>query len=303
MATYSIKDLEQLSGIKAHTLRIWEQRYNFINPKRTDTNIRYYDDNDLKLVLNISLLKDNGHKISKISKMQYKELRDEVVKITDKKLSYPEQIHELTLAMIECDEDRFEKILNTNFLQHGFEGTMLHILSPFLVKIGILWQTGTIAPSQEHFVSNLIRQKIIVALDGQAVFGTDFNKKFLLFLPDGEMHELTLLFSSYIIKSRKNKVIYLGQCMPLNEVESVYRQHKPDYLFTIMTCHPTKNEVQGYIDQLLQKFPESHLLITGRQVIGQEIIINNKVTIMNKLQDLIDFVEEKQDIEEEMISL
>jgi DNA-binding transcriptional MerR regulator len=303
VATYSIKDLEQLSGIKAHTLRIWEQRYNFIKPKRTDTNIRYYDDNDLKLVLNISLLKDNGHKISKISQMPYKELRDEVVKITDKKLTYPEQIHELTLAMIECDEDRFEKVLNTNFLQHGFEDTTLHIITPFLVKIGILWQTGTITPSQEHFVSNLIRQKIIVALEGQAVFGTDFNKKFLLFLPDGEMHELSLLFSSYIIKSRKNKVIYLGQCMPLAEVECIYNQHKPDFLLTVMTCQPAKNKVQGYIDQLLKRFPESHILISGRQIIGQDVKPNDRITIFNKLHDLIDFVEQEQDIEEEMISL
>ena len=303
MATYSIKDLEQLSGIKAHTLRIWEQRYSFIKPKRTQTNIRYYDDSDLKLILNISLLKDNGHKISKISQMPYKELRDAVVKITDTKLTSPEQIHELTLAMIECDEDRFEKVLNTNILQHGFEDTIIHIIIPFMIKIGILWQTGTITPSQEHFVSNLIRQKIIVALDGQAVFGTDFNKKFLLFLPDGEMHELTLLFSSFIIKSRKNKIIYLGQSIPLDEVQSIYNQHKPDYLLTVMTCHPAKNKVGDYINELQKRFPESHILISGRQIIGQDLITKDRITIFNKLQELIDLVEEDQDIEEEMISL
>ena len=121
MCVYSIKDLEHLSGIKAHTLRIWEQRYNFINPKRTKTNIRYYDDQDLKLVLNISLLKDNGFKISKISKMSEEDMSREVMKITEKKLSYTEQIHALTISMVELNERRFEKIMATNILQLGFE--------------------------------------------------------------------------------------------------------------------------------------------------------------------------------------
>lgn len=144
MSNYSIKDLEQLSGIKAHTLRIWEQRYNIINPKRTDTNIRTYDDKDLKLVLNISLLKDHNYKISEIAKLSLEQLSKEVLTISDKQLNYPDQIHALTIAMIDIDEERFEKIMSTNILQFGFENMMINIIYPFLSRIGTLWITGSI---------------------------------------------------------------------------------------------------------------------------------------------------------------
>ncbi|MDX5478997.1 MAG: MerR family transcriptional regulator, partial [Cyclobacteriaceae bacterium] len=167
MSTYSIKDLEQLSGIKAHTLRIWEQRYSLLSPKRTDTNIRYYDDEDLKLILNVALLNDNGIKISKIASMSSEEMREQVVKMTEKSLTHDDQIHALTICMIEMDEERFDKVLSTNILKIGFEQTMMNIIYPFMSKIGVLWQTGAINPAQEHFISNLVRQKLIVAIDGQ----------------------------------------------------------------------------------------------------------------------------------------
>jgi DNA-binding transcriptional MerR regulator len=280
---YSIKDLEQLSGIKAHTLRIWEQRYDFIKPKRTVTNIRYYDDQDLKLILNVSLLKDNGHKISKISKMPFEQMQKEILQLTEKRLGYPEQIHALTLAMIDHDEERFEKIMSTVILQLGFEDTMIKVIYPFLMKIGILWQTGSISPSQEHFISNLIRQKVIVAIDGLFVPSSQYNKKYLLFLPE-------LLFSAYLIKSRKNKVIYLGQNTPFNDLINVYNTMKPDYLLTIMTSYPHIHEVQGYVDKLSEIFHNQTILISGRQVIGQDILIRKNIMVLNKLEDLRNFI-------------
>lgn len=295
MSSYSIKDLEQLSGIKAHTLRIWEQRYDFIKPKRTDTNIRYYDDSDLKLILNVSLLKENGHKISKISQMQYNDMQNEVIKLTEKKLSYPEQIHSLTLAMIDHDEERFEKIMSTIILQLGFQMTMIKVIYPFLIKIGILWQTGAITPSQEHFISNLIRQKIIVAIDGLFVPATEYKKKYLLFLPEEEMHELSLLFSSYIIKSRKNKVIYIGQSTPFDDVIKIYNQLKPDYLLTVLTTHPQPCEVQPYLNKLSQTFHNSKILVSGRQLLGEELETGKNMILLNKLEDLVDFVEENNE--------
>ncbi len=295
MSSYSIKDLEQLSGIKAHTLRIWEQRYDFIKPKRTDTNIRYYDDSDLKLILNVSLLKENGHKISKISQMQYNDMQNEVIKLTEKKLSYPEQIHSLTLAMIDHDEERFEKIMSSIILQLGFQMTMIKVIYPFLIKIGILWQTGAITPSQEHFISNLIRQKIIVAIDGLFVPATEYKKKYLLFLPEEEMHELSLLFSSYIIKSRKNKVIYIGQSTPFDDVIKIYNQLKPDYLLTVLTTHPQPCEVQPYLNKLSQTFHNSKILISGRQILGEDLETGKNMILLNKLEDLVDFVEENNE--------
>jgi MerR family transcriptional regulator, light-induced transcriptional regulator len=288
MSDYSIKDLEQLSGIKAHTLRIWEQRYNIINPKRTDTNIRTYDDQDLKLVLNIALLKENDYKISEIAKMSIDEINSEVMAISDKKLSYPDQIHALTIAMIDLDEDRFEKIMGTNILQSGFENTMINIIYPFLSRIGTLWVTGSIGPAQEHFMSNLIRQKVIVAIDGQMVRPNEASKSFVLYCPEGEMHEIGLLFATYILKSRNNKVIYLGQSLPFNELEFAYRIHKPDYIYAAITSSPGQDEIQSYVDKLGDTFSDSKILLTGYQVVGQDIRCKPNVRVVNHARDLMD---------------
>lgn len=286
MSSYSIRDLEQLSGIKAHTIRIWEQRYNIIQPKRTDTNIRLYDDQDLKLVLNISLLKDHGYKISEISKLSMEEINKEVLAISDQKLSYPDQIHALTIAMIDLDEERFEKIISTNFLQNGFENTMLNIIYPFLNRIGTLWITGSIGPAQEHFMTNLIRQKIIVAIDGQVIKHRPDVKRFMLYLPEGELHEISLLFTSYIIRSHNHRVIYLGQTLPFNELVFAHNVHKPDYIFTTITSVPAHDEVQPYVTRLCQQFPDTHILLTGYQVVGQDIETLDNCTVVNKIEDL-----------------
>jgi len=292
MSTYSIKDLEQLSGIKAHTLRIWEQRYDILSPDRTDTNIRTYDDNDLKLVLNIALLKDHGYKISEISKMLPDELSKEVLLISDKQLNYPDQIHALTISMLDLDEERFEKIVSTNSLQFGFENMMINIIYPFLSRIGTLWITGSIGPAQEHFISNLIRQKLIVAIDGQLPSLRPGSKKYLLYLPEGEMHEISLLFANYIIRSRQNKVIYLGQSLPFSELGFAHGMHKPDYIFTVITSVPGQNEIQRYVYKLAKEFPDSKILMTGYQVVGQDIDCPDNVEIITHIKYLMDIASE-----------
>lgn len=287
MSNYSIRDLEQLSGIKAHTLRIWEQRYNIIEPKRTDTNIRLYDDQDLKLVLNISLLKEHGYKISEISKLSLDEMNSEVLAIADRKLNYPDQIHALTLSMIDLDEDRFEKIVSTNFLQFGFENTMINIIYPFLSRIGTLWTTGSIGSAQEHFITHLIRQKIIVAIDGQVVKYRPDSKCFMLYLPEGELHEISLLFASYLIRARHHRVVYLGQTLPFHELTFAYDVHKPDCIFTCITSSPASDEIQNYVTRLCQQFPQCQVLLTGYQVVGQDIQTEANGTIINKIDDLL----------------
>jgi DNA-binding transcriptional MerR regulator len=292
MSTYSIKDLEQLSGIKAHTLRIWEQRYDILSPDRTDTNIRTYNDNDLKLVLNIALLKDHGYKISEISKMSDDELSKEVLVISDKQLNYPDQIHALTISMLDLDEERFEKIISTNTLQFGFENMMINIIYPFLSRIGTLWITGSISPAQEHFISNLIRQKLIVAIDGQLPSLRPGAKKYLLYLPEGEMHEISLLFANYIIRSRQNKVIYLGQSLPFSELGFAHGMQKPDYIFTVITSVPGQTEIQRYVYKLAKEFPDSKILMTGYQVIGQDIDCPDNVEIITQIKYLMDIASE-----------
>jgi MerR family transcriptional regulator, light-induced transcriptional regulator len=288
MSSYSIKDLEHLSGIKAHTIRIWEQRYNIINPKRTDTNIRLYDDRDLKLVLNISLLKDHGYKISEIAKLTLEQLSQEVMALSDKQLNYPDQIHALTIAMIDMDEERFEKIMSTNILQFGFENTMINIIYPFLSRIGTLWLTGSIGPAQEHFITNLIRQKMIVAIDGQVVKNKPSSKKYVLFTPEGELHEIAVLFANYIIRARDNKVVYLGQSLPFDELKFVADIHKPDYMFTSITTTPGQNEVQAYINNLSASFPEVQILLSGYQVIGQGLVLPANVQVVPNVKQLIE---------------
>lgn len=292
MAKYSIKDLEHLSGIKAHTLRIWEQRYGLIDPKRTDTNIRYYDQEDLKLVLNISLLKDNGYKISKIAKMSMEEMHHEVNIVSEKTTSFADQIYALTLSMIDLDEQRFEKIISTNTLKIGFERTMMNVISPFLSKIGIMWLTDSINPAQEHFISNLIRQKLLVAIDGQYPTLDENANKYMLFLPDGELHELSLLFANYLIKARHNKVIYLGQSMPMHDLSMAYEVYKPDFLLTVLTSRPKEMAAKDYLEKLSADYPESEILVSGNQVIGQDLDLPENVTPISNLNNLIEFVEE-----------
>lgn len=293
MSSYSIKDLEHLSGIKAHTLRIWEQRFSIISPKRTTTNIRCYDDRDLKHVLNISLLKEHGFKISEIAKFSFEELSKEVVAVSEKQLNYPDQIHALTIAMIDLDESKFEKVMATNILQFGFENTVINIIYPFLSRIGVLWMTGSIGPAQEHFISNLIRQKMIVAIDGQLVRDNPDAKKFVLFNPEGEFHELGLLFASYILRARSNKVIYLGQSLPLEELGFVCNLHKPQYMFTSVTSFPGNDEIQDYILRLSKRFPDVKILMTGYQVIRQQMEIPQNITIITNIRQLIELAEEK----------
>jgi MerR family transcriptional regulator, light-induced transcriptional regulator len=294
VSVYSIKDLEHLSGIKAHTLRIWEQRYNFISPKRTETNIRFYDDKDLKLVLNISLLKDNGFRISRIADMSEKEMQDEVLRLTERHLRHPDHIHSLTLAMVDLDEDRFDKIVNTCTLQMGFENTMVNVVYPFLSRIGVLWQTGAINPAHEHFISNLIRQKLMVAIDGQYPTTDSSSKKFLLFLPEGELHELSLLFSYYLIKARNHKTIYLGQNMPMADLEVVSDVHKPNYLVTVITSVPNHDFVEEYVTKLCKKFPNVTLLLSGFQVVGYDHKFPENVIILPNINRFIEFIGKNQ---------
>ncbi len=292
MSIYSIRDLEQLSGIKAHTLRIWEQRYDILKPERTDTNIRTYDDKDLKLVLNIALLKDHGYKISEISKMEADEMSKEVMSISNKQLNYPDQIHALTISMLDLDEERFEKIVSTNTLQFGFENMMVNIIYPFLSRIGTLWITGSIGPAQEHFISNLIRQKLIVAIDGQLPSLRLGAKKYLMYLPEGEMHEISLLFGNYIARSRQNKVIYLGQSLPFSELVFACALHKPDYVFSVITTVPGQDEIQRYVYKLAKELPNVKILLTGYQVVGQDIDCPDNVEVITQITHLMEIASE-----------
>lgn len=294
MGKYSIKDLERLSGIKAHTIRIWEQRYNIISPERTDTNIRTYTDEDLRKILNISLLNKHGVKISHIAEMSDAQIHEKVLSIGDTDTDFTNQVNALTIAMVEMDEERFEKIISTNTLRLGFEKTMILVLYPFLQRIGMMWLTGAINPAQEHFISNLIRQKLIVAIDGQSASISSDAPKFLLFCPEGELHEIPLLFSNYILRSRKFRVVYLGISLPFNNLKSVVEIHKPDYLFSIFTTQPANIETQDYISELSTSFPKQTILLSGQELSHHEYNYPKNVVHLAGIESVLNYLEQIQ---------
>ena len=287
MSQYSIKDLEHLSGIKAHTIRIWEQRYGIITPRRTPTNIRYYDSSDLKTLLKIARLRENGFKISRIASMSADEINQHVGSLDNgESEDIRNYIHFLTTAMIDLDEELFERTLATCILQLGLEITMYKIIHPFLVKIGTLWQTEAINPAQEHFISCLLRQKLIVAIDGQKIQSDNKAKKFLLYLPEGELHELTLLFSCYLLRKNGYQVIYLGQNLPFDDVCTAYKVYKPHCLLTICTNFPTRDAVKQYIGNLSSSFPKANIFVSGFAVLNGGFDVPSNVKILHELQDL-----------------
>jgi len=268
MANYTIKDLERLSGIKAHTIRIWEKRYGLIEPERTMTNIRTYCDAELRKLLNISILNRNGYKISRISKFSTEEITDNINRLTENSTDTESQIENLAIAMIDLDETRFEKMLSRSILQLGFEDTVIRVLNPFLVRIGIMWQTGSINPAQEHFVSNLVRQKILVAIDSQLSGETRDSKTFLLFLPEGENHELGLLFANYMIRKRGHKVIYLGQNVPLSDLEEIIKIKHIDFLFTAFVTNAFNLDIIKYLTKLEKISKGKPIYLSGEQIIN-----------------------------------
>jgi len=265
MIRYSINDLEKITGIKAHTIRIWEKRYNVVDPERTETNIRYYNDDDLKKLLNISTLNKHGFKISDIIKMGADRLCEKIIEISNKSCDYESYINNLVVSMIEIDDDKFEKVLSSAIIKMGFEKTVTHIIYTFLEKVGVLWQVGTINPAQEHFITNLIRQKLIIAIDGQDTSPRSDAKTFLLFLPENELHELGLLFYTYIIKKAGHKVIYLGQSVPLKDVLEIIKIRKADYIVTYFVSALETKNIPAYLKIISEGFSHKDIFIAGYQ--------------------------------------
>lgn len=290
MATFSIKDIESLTGIKSHTLRIWEQRFSFIKPKRTDTNIRYYDDEDLKLLLNISVLNNHNVKISEIAKMTASEMSNSIVKLTDNSSKFTNQIKDLISPMMSFDELGFHNKLNELINDIGLEETYTNILLPFLTEVGILWQIGSIQPSHEHFVTNIIKQKLFSLIDSQVSNKSEYRKKFLLFLPETETHSLSLLFANYIIRSRGHDVIFLGQEVPLEDLKNAFKNESPDYIFTTATIAHLKIPVQEMLNFLSENWPHSQILVSGSQFIISDADIPSNVHLLKKANEFIEFI-------------
>lgn len=292
-STYTIKDLEHISGIKAHTLRIWEQRYNILKPCRTVTNLRTYSDKELKLVLNIALLQNKGHyKISKIASMTDEEIIQHTLNLSHALLDFPEQIQALTLSMLDLDEARFQKLSTQLIRTHGFESYMLDIIYPFLRRLGTLWISGSVGPAQEHFISHLIRQKIIAAIDAQDLTLKPGAKKVLMFLPDTELHEMGLLFANYVFRARNHSVVYLGQSLPYEELILAHEIHQPDIIFSVFTSAPNAELIMDYLQKLARDFTDCQVLLTGYQILHDHKEVPKPIQVIKGFDELILLVNE-----------
>jgi DNA-binding transcriptional MerR regulator len=262
MGKYSIKDLEKLSGVRAHTIRIWEKRYGVINPDRTNTNIRTYCDEELKKLLNIAVLNQHGYKISKIAKFDKSELNEKVAGLGDSHVPLVVHVDRLVVAMIDMDREKFNDVVEECTASYGFEQACLGVIYPFLEKIGILWTIGQVHPAQEHFISHLIRQKMLVAIDKEQELPLN-GKKFILFLKEGEYHEIGLLFYHYVLTSLGHEVVYLGQSVPYTDVVKVVEWHKADALVTAFVANISKDEMCDYMTSVSSESGDLPIIALG----------------------------------------
>lgn len=292
--TFSIKDLENLSGIKAHTIRIWEKRYNVLEPMRTDTNIRYYDLSCLQKLLNITLLHEYGYKISKISKMPAEKIPLLVSEIVSSKSAKNHAISAFKMAMMNFDQTLFFKTYNELLSEKSFKEIFFDVVIPLMNEIGFLWQTDTITPAHEHFISYLIKQKLLINTEKiQVLEATKTEKLFVLYLPMNEIHELGLMYLNYEIISSGYKTIYLGESVPTESLKDLKKYFTNIVYVCYMTVEPEKAEVNNYIKHLQTEILDetSELWLIGRMT--DYIEVKNplgKIKTFNSIEQLVDNV-------------
>jgi len=290
MKKYSIRDIEKLTGISVFTLRAWEKRYCITSPERTSTNIRFYCHNDLKRILNISLLINNGHKISKIACLDNEMLCELVLEAGKNKNDDNIYITGLIDAMISVDEEKFNSVFEESVQHSGFENTMIHVVYPFLQKIGILWQTGNTNPAQEHFAEHLVREKLIAA-SYSLEKPKKFKGTFLLFLPVHETHETGLLFYNYLLRKKGYRVIYLGAAVAFEDMVITEKTRPADYLLTFFESTVTDVVLQQYVYQLKKTFPGKTVFISGNCFLNASEVklpkLFHKISCAGSFSDLL----------------
>lgn len=289
MNAFTIKDIENLSGVKAHTIRIWEQRYDFLKPQRTGTNIRYYSNDELKTILNIALLNKYGFKISHINKMDHAEINHKLISLSHLYAQQERIVNQLISYMVDLDVDAFEELLDEQIGAKGIEKTINEIVFPFLEKIGILWVTNNINPAQEHLVTNIIRQKLLVGIE-TTVSQIKSEKAALLFLPEGEFHELGLLYVFYLLKNRGVKVLYLGADVPLPDIDFIVKAKKPDYLYTHLTSLAGNFNIEKFLNNLHSKINDIPVLISGPFTVNYKKSIPPNFQFKKSLQEVKDYI-------------
>lgn len=286
MNSLSIAQLAQFSGIKAHTIRIWEQRYDALKPERTEGNTRFYSGMDLKRLLNIVSLLDQ-YKVSELCRMSDKNLNTlvEKVSVEDKNSSQELFISQLIAAGIEFNEPSFQKILSHCFLRYGIEDTYKKIIHPALIRIGLLWRTDQLPTAQEHFISNMIRQKLLTVTDSLPL-SKENAKKWILFLPEDEYHEIGLLMAQYILRLRGEKVYYLGANVPLNTLFLACKIIKPDALLLFFVHNDFKEDVDVYLSDLSKNCKRTTIYVSGNENLINKLNLKRQVTWLKTMEDL-----------------
>jgi len=289
--SFSIKNLEHLSGIKAHTIRIWEKRYNLFEPERTDTNIRLYNLENLQKLLNVTLLYNNGYKISKIASFSSQEITENVHKLTINKNADDWSIGLFKLAMINFDQRLFTKTFNDLLDQFSFSEVFKNVFVPLMNELGVLWQTNSISPSHEHFITSLVKQKIHAMcedLQQQSTRRTD--RRFVLFLPDNEIHELGLLYLQYEVLNNGFQCVFLGQSVPIESLNNLVDIGEPITFITYFTIEPTQDKIKAYLNTFNSEIIEnidSELWILGYQVQFMSDEMPDKIRKFKSIDDVI----------------
>lgn len=289
---FSIKDLENLSGIKAHTIRIWEKRYNLLHPERTDTNIRTYSVKSLQKLLNITLLYNNSYKISKIAELSESEIISAARGIISRTSFKNQSINDFKLAMINFDTALFTLTYNTLISQHSFKEIFYNVFIPLLNELGLLWQTHTISPANEHFISNLIKQKILINTEKlQGLTPIDQEKTFVLYLPENEIHEIGLLFINYEITLKGYHTIYLGPTTPIENLKELTHYYSTLCFITYFTVEPASEKVNEYINTFsteLNTNNNSSLWLIGRKLDGfDNLKLPSNISIFSSIESLV----------------
>ena len=288
MNTFSISQLSQLSGIKPHTIRIWEQRYNALKPNRSDGNTRYYDNSQLRRLLNIVSLMDEGYKISELCVLPDEKLYQLVLDISNNSNSHgPSEyfISQLISAGMSYDEAHFEKVFSHCQIRFGMKDTYIQVIYPTLLRMGLMWATGAFPPSQEHFNSNMIRLKLSTAIDSLPPPKSPSNT-WLLFLPENEFHEISLLFSQYLIRLSGKRTIYLGGNLPFESISDAIQNTDPTNLLFFLVHYNSPVETQKYLDDLSSQFPDKKIFISGNTKLIRQLKLEKSIYWLESVEDL-----------------
>ena len=290
-SNFSIKNLEHLSGIKAHTIRIWEKRYNLFEPERTNTNIRLYNLENLQKLLNVTLLYNNDYKISKIALLSPQEINENVHKLTINKNADDWSIGLFKLAMINFDQRLFTKTFNDLLEQFSFSEVFKNVFIPLMNELGVLWQTNSISPSHEHFITSLVKQKIhAMCEDLQQKSTRRTDRRFVLFLPDNEIHELGLLYLQYEVLNNGFQCVFLGQSVPIESLSNLADIGEPITFISYFTIEPAQDKIDSYLNTFSSKIIEnieSELWILGYQVQYISNKIPQKIRKFTSIDDVI----------------